>query len=225
MRPGVKTSNVLTLESYAGIDASKRCALSTKIKPGDRFGSLVVVRQSDIRVVQRTSGGKLITSHLQFECVCDCGKPKITRGSFLTSLSVISCGCKGRDLWRASVKGAHDRKRLPPGEAAFRATFLAYRLSAKKKKISFSITPTEFLELALKNCHYCGEPPSNIFVKSGCVGHYEYNGIDRVDNNLGYESGNLVPCCADCNIGKSDREVHRFLTWVDAVYLKHFNEG
>lgn len=37
-----------------------------------------------------------------------------------------------------------------------------------------------------KPCHYCGEEIVGI-------------GIDRVNNKIGYQVDNIVPCCAWCN--------------------------
>ena len=51
-------------------------------------------------------------------------------------------------------------------------------------------------------CHYCGIPEEKL---SGTgvltqVGHVLKNlGIDRVDNDAGYSSGNIVLCCYACN--------------------------
>lgn len=42
----------------------------------------------------------------------------------------------------------------------------------------------------------------------------QYNGLDRVDSNLGYVAGNVVPCCRWCNQAKSSRPVGEFLTWL-----------
>lgn len=34
-------------------------------------------------------------------------------------------------------------------------------------------------------------------------GHYEYNGVDRLDNALGYTRENCVPACRPCNAAKN----------------------
>lgn len=51
---------------------------------GNRYGDLVVIRRSD-----NTSKG-LAT----WECLCDCGKTTIVRGSSLRNGTVKSCGCR-----------------------------------------------------------------------------------------------------------------------------------
>ena len=55
--------------------------------------------------------------------------------------------------------------------------------------------------LTLLPCHYCGGSPK------------ARRGLDRVDNNVNYVLENVVPCCWDCNKGKSDK--------TDAEYITH----
>lgn len=53
-------------------------------------------------------------------------------------------------------------------------------------------------ELMTSPCHYCGL----------CE---RVNGMDRVDNSLGYWSSNVVPCCKLCNYFKKNYTVEEFL--------------
>lgn len=62
------------------------------------------------------------------------------------------------------------------------------------------------------NCHYCGIEPSNTYMKS--YYNVNYNGIDRVDNSIGYEMNNVVACCKMCNIAKNNNTEQEFLQWV-----------
>ena len=45
-----------------------------------------------------------------------------------------------------------------------------------------------------------------------------YNGIDRVDNNRGYEIENVVPCCTSCNSAKMDLSKEDFLCRIKRCY-------
>ena len=47
---------------------------------------------------------------------------------------------------------------------------------------------------------------------------YVYNGIDRVDSDGGYVTGNVVPCCWPCNRMKMDMVHADFLRHVGKIY-------
>ena len=49
--------------------------------------------------------------------------------------------------------------------------------------------------------------------KINCIG-YLHNGIDRIDNNIGYESKNVVSCCKICNYAKSNMNYKDFILWI-----------
>ena len=70
---------------------------------------------------------------------------------------------------------------------------------ARWRGINFSL-PFELYESQLwgKPCHYCG-----------C--EIEVTGLDRKDNNKGYEVGNVVPCCWDCNTKKNTKPYEEFM--------------
>ena len=61
------------------------------------------------------------------------------------------------------------------------------------------------------HCFVCGAKFSNEW------DGYKYNGIDRVDNEKGYEEGNVVPCCKICNVAKHDMEQKDFIFWARSV--------
>jgi hypothetical protein len=64
----------------------------------------------------------------------------------------------------------------------------AYKCKDKKRGWIYDerLTKEWFMEnILLKNCTYCG---------------YDKNiGADRIDNNLGHNIDNIVPCCINCN--------------------------
>lgn len=83
------------------------------------------------------------------------------------------------------------------------------------------MTYDEFSTLITSTCHYCGVEPSNVLKVPYGGGDYEvftYNGIDRVDNLLGYIVGNVVSCCHKCNWAKKDMTTEEFYIWVKRVY-------
>ena len=81
---------------------------------------------------------------------------------------------------------------------------------------------TQFYELIMSNCYYCGMKPSNTrnmsskqsSEKAKTEGTILYNGLDRIDNNLPHDYDNVVPCCKYCNTAKSQLSVAEFDSWV-----------
>lgn len=48
-------------------------------------------------------------------------------------------------------------------------------------------------------------------------GDYVYNGVDRLDNAVGYLPGNCVPCCKFCNLAKAGGSYEEFVAYLDRV--------
>lgn len=83
-----------------------------------------------------------------------------------------------------------------------------YVKGAQKRGINFALPKTRFNELILQPCFYCNHK------KEG-----EVNGIDRLDNNLGYQEDNVVSCCETCNIMKGSQHPQEFIDKLQAIYL------
>ena len=100
-------------------------------------------------------------------------------------------------------------------KAAFVDLYNNYKRGAKQRELSFLLSVEEFFELTTSDCHYCGESP--VQVKQPRKHAYRnsepflYNGIDRVDNEAGYEYKNCVPCCKSCNKMKGTLDVNTFI--------------
>lgn len=153
-----------------------------------RFGKLVV-----LEVYERKN------NKVYWKCQCDCGNITNVIGSSLKNGECKSCGCIGR------CKGT--------SESAANSLFARYKKSAKSRMHDFSLTIEEFLFLTSQNCYYCGIKSKQVSKTSGKTGFYIYNGIDRIDNNLGYTIENCVPCCKQCNIAKMNYSKDEFLAW------------
>lgn len=172
-----------------------------KDESGNRYGRLLVLE----RAVTRRGRGAF------WRCRCDCGNEIVTTGGSLRYGSSQSCGCVAVEKLRAAVM-------LPNGVAAMRQALRRARASASERGYEFSLTNEQVIEIQQQNCHYCGSSATNISRHPDHNGEYIYNGIDRVDNSIGYIIGNVVPCCKHCNIAKRDRSVEDFLDWIKRVY-------
>jgi len=70
-------------------------------------------------------------------------------------------------------------------------------------------------------CHYCGRVDRNsINVASKRPGEwlikdFRYNGIDRLNNEMGYVIQNSIPCCAVCNRAKNSMGYQEFIEYIN----------
>lgn len=92
------------------------------------------------------------------------------------------------------------------------ATFELYKYRAKDKNINFEITKDYFKHLLLDNkCYLCGKMNSSS----------HQNGLDRLDNNIGYTIDNCRVCCANCNYLKKDFPFDEFIRKLLLIYNNH----
>ena len=89
-------------------------------------------------------------------------------------------------------------------------TYMAsYRLGAHARGLVFDLKRDEFQELIQQPCFYCGQKPEqrNVARRMPLV----CNGIDRVDNALGYTYANCRAACKICNVMKSSHGAAFFI--------------
>lgn len=111
----------------------------------------------------------------------------------------------------------------PSGVSALNSLFHSYKLGAKKRNLEFNIDKEYFENITKQNCHYCNSEPSNkIENKNHPNSGYVYNGIDRLNNDLGYNIENCVPCCKNCNLAKRTMSSKDFYDWISKL-IKHRN--
>jgi hypothetical protein len=93
--------------------------------------------------------------------------------------------------------------------------YKAYIYKAVHRNKSFNLTMEFFTNLIIEPCYYCG----NRGKINKCNGYVFFcNGVDRKNNDLGYEDGNCVSCCETCNRAKLDMSEQEFYAWVFRVY-------
>lgn len=97
----------------------------------------------------------------------------------------------------------HDRVRANCAICSPESVFRQYAYKAKARNLSFSITLAEFEALVNARCYWCGQ--------------YGANGIDRVDNRIGYISSNCVAACMECNFAKRVMLPERFLRMAERI--------
>lgn len=169
----------------------KRHSRTIDLEIGKRFGKLIVLKRH---------------SSSEWLLKCDCGKKRISRTSELNSGRVNSCGC---------IRKRTDDQRL------LTFAYGRYKGNAKSRNLKFKISKEQFKDLVIQNCHYCGKEPQKAIKtvkRDNKVFFSNMNGVDRVDNNIGYIIDNCVPCCTQCNIAKRQSTVGEFEEWVAKIY-------
>jgi len=97
------------------------------------------------------------------------------------------------------------------------AIYNMYSSGAKNRNLPFKLSREHFENLILSKCFYCGKNSSNNYKhSSGKI--FSYNGIDRINSNLGYHLFNCVPCCHNCNMMKMAMSVREFLESVENIH-------
>lgn len=130
---------------------------------------------------------------------CSCGKIGSIREERVGKTK--SCGCANRI--KATVEGAK------------KSIYSSYKTSAKRRKLSFNISFDVFSSLIDQKCSYCEEGPSNSKLYKKLV--FNYNGLDCLDNTVGYEESNVVTCCKKCNYLKSTIDYISFLEIIHKI--------
>ena len=92
--------------------------------------------------------------------------------------------------------------------------------------MGFNLSIERFQELSIQNCFYCGCKPTNMRqdttkMRKGVTRQF-LNGIDRIDNNIGYIEGNVRACCEDCNKAKRNLSEEQFFDLIKSIYRNLF---
>lgn len=80
--------------------------------------------------------------------------------------------------------------------------FVSFISQANERKLEYSISQEEYLDLISNKCTYCGK---------------EGYGIDRVDSNDNYNIDNSYSCCTKCNYFKKKRTANEFETHINKI--------
>lgn len=182
-------------------------------RTGERYGRLLIIRYEGVRNHSRA-----------WLCRCDCGNEKVILWKQIQQNHTGSCGCWLAET-RATYGGRAGKNALAEGESAFNQLFFNYKKSARERGHTFKLSKGEFRELTSQPCYYCGAPPElKYHAVKGTNGSYYGNGIDRIDSSVGYVSGNVRPCCKQCNIAKGTLSEQDFYAWIKRVSAR-FEHG
>lgn len=174
---------------------------------GRRYGRWTVLHENGKRRY-----GKHTIEYIWL-CKCDCGTERNVRGCGLRSGKSTSCGCLNKEILSSKL--------LPDDLSFKRRLFRDYQRNAMNRNYTFALSFNEFVVFLKDNCFYCGAPPLQKSTSDYSSPNFTYNGIDRIDNTLGYELSNSVSCCGTCNRIKADMDVDYFLRLIKSIYERH----
>lgn len=109
-----------------------------------------------------------------------------------------------------------NKDRLDEYKKSPHVRYTRYRQNAKNKNRNFDLSEADFTEMTKRQCIYCGE-------YSDTYEGEPFNGIDRVDSNLGYSIDNCVPCCATCNRMKLDLDINDWISKMKQI-ISHYDD-
>lgn len=145
---------------------------------GDRFGSLVIIRQE---------GGETHCRHQRFLCRCDCGGLHRARRLSLVKGGTRSCGCLRRSNSGAAAKAACTTHGMT-GTKEYRAwAHMIDRCAHAERQDAH-----RYHGRGIKVSHdWCGPGGFDIFFAH--IGPAPGDGytVDRIENSQGYEPGNV----------------------------------
>lgn len=165
---------------------------------GQRFGKLVATAEA----------GRNKKRQVLWRCQCDCGATVIRDGSTLQCYKSKSCGC-------ARFNPRPQQRHAIVADAATRRSYRAYIQAAFTRGLTFTLTYDDYQRVSSAACDYCGTPPAQL--KRTRYDVYVANGIDRIDNNIGYDASNSVPCCHRCNFMKRAMGRQEFIDAVERI--------
>lgn len=187
-------------------------ARPAKYKIGDTFGDLVIVGTVD----------DCSTPYKLYRMRCSCGEHINATSTHLRGLT--HCGCKGYGNGRVIPGGLGHRGKVGKemyrggrsNESVIKLAYNTYRYNGRKRGYTWDLSLDYFKKITGQDCHYCGASPSNeMRLDENAL--YTYNGIDRLDNTIGYTPDNVVSCCGRCNIMKQDLTANEFIAHAHAI--------
>ncbi len=153
---------------------------------------------------------------------CECGKEWKAGAAYLKRKELVLvkygfCGCK-------ECFNFKKRKQIESTETLnYKPVITYFKHQASRRKKEITLTDTEIIKLFQSECFYCGETNSNKRPTSGMKNNriVSHNGIDRLNNDLGYTKENSVSCCKLCNYCKHSLNYNEFINRITKIYIKN----
>ena len=152
-------------------------------------------------------------SKLRKSICIDCGESRTTKSHDVSNKRCKSCYKKSQKL-------------KPNTDSTYKVLAASVKGGAKKRNIEYMLSLEQFKNIVKNNCYWCGEKPplKNPKAERMPTLPAPANGIDRINNSIGYIYDNCVASCQKCNIAKNNYSEKEFLEWIKKVYMHQFQE-
>lgn len=129
--------------------------------------------------------------NINMQVCIDCGKnfEKFKTGRGKPSMRCMGCIKNGTN--QDAKRPNRDRNYKNEAFKNIENYFGRYVKSAALRNLTMELLFEEFKTLVTLPCYYCDYKVEN-----------EINGIDRINNDIGYDKSNCVTCCETCNMMK-----------------------
>lgn len=199
----LEINNLTTIRNVcrdAGIPG-KKYSPKVKYESGQRYGIFTLIKLS---FNKKSKNDNIIP---YWECKCDCGKTFFVATKHMRT-RLKSCGC-------LSISNRFKNNDKTSLEIVGNYRLGHYKNASKRRLLSWDLPENKFIELLFSNCYYCKSPPLTLLkVKKHKL---MVNGVDRVNNDLGYSINNCVACCKFCNRAKNNATLEDFTNWINRI--------
>ena len=173
------------------------------VKIGDTYARLTIISEPFSVRNDRGKCFRFVT------CKCTCGEVKKVSLNKLRTNKTLSCGCYNKEMI--------SKRKISDLERVENSLIREYKHSAKQRNITYSLSDNLLLQLVKEPCNYCNSEP---FKPHREDNNFLYNGLDRINNNIGYLESNVVPCCYICNKMKGVLSKEEFMEHLDKIWTR-----
>jgi len=117
-------------------------------------------------------------------------------------------------------------KTLNPEQSYLKKIYTVQKCDANPnhRNIYWNLTFEQWSDMIQQSCHVCGASPT---LREGKVHmmvgtRVPINGLDRIDNSIGYTLNNVRPCCSTCNYMKHRLNENEFLNHIKKIWRYNF---
>jgi hypothetical protein len=143
-------------------------------------------------------------------CVTSCGLCNMMKGPYFNHIEFI-LACNHIMTHLGVIEGFYCPLVF---RNSFSGFYLDYISSANKRGYDFKLTTEEFYSVISNNCYMCGKSNNNT----------HYNGIDRINNDIGYIFSNCKSCCTSCNFLKKNYNLHEALAKILSICMNYYDK-